>query len=118
MTMRERFLEKFGFVVNEGIDGQPRLPAGAGIGIILDFAASEVRLALQPREQASLSQDHRERLGMEVRAAWVTWAVCQPNPKPSWLEPWDKLSEADKEADRQIGEALYRSITATAGQGW
>lgn len=51
--------------------------------------------------------DHRERLGMRVREVWVAWAREQPNPKPSWLVPWNELSEADKEADRRIGSALW-----------
>lgn len=43
-----------------------------------------------------------------VRETWVRWAQTQPNPKPSWLAPYDDLSEPDKEADRQIGEAVAR----------
>jgi hypothetical protein len=50
----------------------------------------------------------RDDLGRIVREAWVRWAQTQPSPKPSWLVPYDELSEADKEADRQIGEAVAR----------
>jgi hypothetical protein len=50
----------------------------------------------------------RDELGRMVREAWVRWAETQPNPKPSWLAPYDDLSEPDKEADRQIGEAVAR----------
>lgn len=50
----------------------------------------------------------REQLGRLVREAWVRWARTQPAPKPSWLVPYDELSEADKEADRQIGECVAR----------
>ena len=50
----------------------------------------------------------RDALGRLVREAWVRWALTQPNPKPSWLVPYDQLSEPDKEADRQIGEAVAR----------
>jgi hypothetical protein len=49
----------------------------------------------------------RDTLGRHVREQWVRWAQSQPNPKPSWLVPYDELSEADKEADRQIGEHIY-----------
>jgi hypothetical protein len=49
----------------------------------------------------------REFLGRAVREQWVRWAKSQPSPKPSWLAPYDELSEADKEADRQIGEHIY-----------
>ena len=61
----------------------------------------------------------RESLGRLVRDAWRKWACTQPDPKPSWLTPYDELSEPDKEADRQIGEAICRltmlSIAATNG---
>jgi hypothetical protein len=50
----------------------------------------------------------RDDLGRMVREAWVRWAQSQSNPKPSWLTPYDELSEPDKEADRQIGEAIAR----------
>jgi len=50
----------------------------------------------------------RDDLGRFVREAWVRWAETQPNPKPSWLIPYTELSEVDKEADRQIGEAVAR----------
>lgn len=49
-----------------------------------------------------------EFLGRMVRDEWVMWAHTQPNPKESWLKPWDKLSEPDKEVDRRIGERLFR----------
>lgn len=54
----------------------------------------------------------REALGRRVREAWVSWAEKQPNPKPHHLEPYDTISEADREADRVIGEQLYRSFLA------
>jgi hypothetical protein len=50
----------------------------------------------------------REALGRMVRDAWVRWAETQPSPKASWLVPYDELEEPDKEADRQIGEAVAR----------
>jgi len=49
----------------------------------------------------------RDALGRRVREVWVAWAKRQPSPKPSWLVPYDELSEADKEADRCIGAALW-----------
>lgn len=52
----------------------------------------------------------RETLGRIAREAWVKWARCQPNPKPSWLVPWEELAESDKEADRQIGEAIFNHV--------
>jgi hypothetical protein len=59
----------------------------------------------------------REQLGRLVRDLWIGWAVRQPNPKPSWLVPYDGLSEADKEADRVIGEGLmHEFFAATTGE--
>jgi len=52
----------------------------------------------------------RDVLGRVVREAWVRWALAQPNPKASWLVPYDELGEADKEADRQIGESVGRFV--------
>lgn len=49
----------------------------------------------------------RESLGQMVRRAWVEWAGEQENPKPSWLVPWERLPEPDREVDRRIGETLY-----------
>lgn len=50
----------------------------------------------------------RDELGRMVREAWVRWALTLPDPKPSWLAPYHMLDEVDKEADRQIGEAVAR----------
>lgn len=53
----------------------------------------------------------RELAGRLVRQVWVEWAREQPNPKPSWLTPWEELDEGQREVDMRIGEALF-----TAGQ--
>lgn len=69
--------------------------------------ASLIRsLASQPPPAMAQGVD-REHLGQEVRAEWVAWAREQPNPKPSWLVPWEGLSEPDREVDRRIGERLF-----------
>lgn len=52
----------------------------------------------------------RERLGQIVRETWIEWAKEQPNPKPSWLVPWEGLSEPDREVDRRIGEAVRTEV--------
>ena len=51
----------------------------------------------------------REDLGRQVRQRWIEWAMAQPHPKLSWLEPYGALSLADQEADNQIGESLFCS---------
>lgn len=55
----------------------------------------------------------REALGREVRAIWIAWAREQPDPKPSWLVPWEELGEADREVDRRIGAGIYALATGT-----
>lgn len=49
----------------------------------------------------------RELLGRIVRNTWVEWARDQPDPKPSWLLPWDELDDGRKEADMRIGLTLF-----------
>jgi hypothetical protein len=80
-----------------------------------DWTGTDARKALfalevgyNPAPPTANTIPDRDDLGREVRAAWVSWAERQPNPKPSWLAPYDDLSEPDKEADRIIGERLYR----------
>jgi hypothetical protein len=51
----------------------------------------------------------RDKLGRLVREVWIAWAKEQPNPKPSWLVPYDQMAEPDKEVDRRIGETLFRA---------
>jgi hypothetical protein len=59
----------------------------------------------------------RDRLGRLVRELWVSWAERHPNPKQSWLVPYDELTESDKEADRVIGEGMMvEFFAATTGE--
>lgn len=66
--------------------------------------------------QALLDGVGREFLGAMVRDAWVKWARQQPNAKSTWLVPYERLAEADKEADRQIGEALTAWVLRSVAQ--
>lgn len=59
-----------------------------------------------------LTDSMRDHLGRVVRLAWIRWAKMQPDPKSSWLVPYDELSEPEKEADRQIGQAVIEDINA------
>lgn len=63
-----------------------------------------------------MSDKDRERLGRLVRAAWVEWAHEQPDPHPSWLTPWDQLSESGKEADRRVGEVVCLALMPDVGR--
>lgn len=57
-----------------------------------------------------MEESKRDALGRAVRSAWVKWARTQPDPKPSWLVPWEDLPEADREADRVIAEELLDDL--------
>ena len=70
--------------------------------------AEDVKLAALAAGRAEAVPIERDTLGRMVREAWVRWAHTQPSPKPSWLVPYDELAESDKEADRQIGEAIAK----------
>jgi phage FluMu protein Com len=79
----------------------------------------------QPNEKAFMVNEkkkqkierERDRLGRLVGKLWISWAETQPNPKPSWLVPYDQLSEVDKEADRVIGYGLMTEFYAeTTGE--
>lgn len=48
----------------------------------------------------------REACGRLVRETWVKWASEQPDPKPSWLVPWEDLDAGQREVDMRIGEAV------------
>lgn len=50
-----------------------------------------------------------EEKGQLVRRVWTEWAREQETPKASWLVPWEGLPEPDREADRRIGETLYKA---------
>lgn len=69
-------------------------------------------LSTSPQVPAVAGEERlsREYLARQVREAWVRWAQTQPEPKASWLVPYDGLSEPDKEADRQIGEHIRNVI--------
>lgn len=49
----------------------------------------------------------REARGRRVREVWITWARAQPEPKVSWLVPWEELDEPQREVDCRIGSALW-----------
>lgn len=60
-----------------------------------------------PRETLKVDNDFRDKLGRRVREVWIQWAQKQPNLKPSWLIPYDKLTEPNKEVDRLIGCSIW-----------
>lgn len=62
---------------------------------------------LPPPASHDAQQPDREFLGRVVRMEWMAWAQEQPVKKPSWLVPWDEMSEADREVDRRIGERIW-----------
>lgn len=54
------------------------------------------------------ADDSRAFLGKIVRTVWIEWAKEQSDPKPSWLLSWGEISDADREVDMRIGEALFQ----------
>lgn len=52
-----------------------------------------------------------EFLGRLVRSVWIEWAKEQPNPKPSWLVPWEELPPEQQEVDRRIGLKVAEVVT-------
>lgn len=55
-------------------------------------------------------QEKRERLGRRVREVWEHWAREQPNCKPSWVVPWEQLTEPEREVDRRIAMAIAGDV--------
>lgn len=102
--------------VNWAVEGMPvKAPGRAHKGRVASPVAEDGRVyvdypagggAYWQLDQLQPWDNHRDVLGRLVRNAWIRWARTQPHPKPSWLVPYDNLDEADKEADRQIGEAI------------
>lgn len=64
---------------------------------------------------ATHDQNDAEQLGRVVREAWVAWAREQPDVSdhPSWLVPWEQLSERDKDVDRRIALAVLAAVNPT-----
>lgn len=60
----------------------------------------------QPSQGGEVASQDRESLGRIVRTVWIEWAREQPNPKPTWLQPWEELTEPEREVDRRIGERI------------
>ena len=58
--------------------------------------------------------DDREPLGRIVRETWVAWAREQYRPKPSWLVPWERLDNGQREVDMRIGAAAAVRAVADA----
>jgi hypothetical protein len=44
--------------------------------------------------------------GRIVRETWVKWAREQPEPKDSWLVPWEDLDKGQREVDARIEAAV------------
>lgn len=59
-------------------------------------------------KEIKIDERKRDELGLFVRLAWVEYCQSIGDAKPSHIAPYHELSEADKEADRCIGEAIYQ----------
>jgi hypothetical protein len=103
--------------------GEVRVHGSANVRLILDVGGERVpggaelklgQIAVVARGEHLSAAIDREALGRLVRDEWIAWAKEQPNPKRSWLLPWEELPEPDREVDRRIGERLARAV-ATIG---
>jgi hypothetical protein len=50
--------------------------------------------------------DPRIPYGKLVRTVWMNWGREQPDPKHSWLVPWEDLGDPQREVDMRIGDAV------------
>lgn len=100
--------DDFSYICNASSDDFAAYIASVNPPAVIELISEIKRLRNKATNGARDLPYDRDTLGRFVREAWVRWAESQPEPKPSWLLPYDELSEADKEADRQIGEALAR----------
>lgn len=55
--------------------------------------------------------------GRIVRDTWVKWAREQPDPKDSWLVPWEDLDDGQREVDARI-EAAVRADERERTRQW
>lgn len=74
-----------------------------------DLAESERLGGLCHGHLAPAPVEPRELVGRMVRQVWVQWASEQPDPKPSWLLPWEALDDGQREVDMRIGEKLFEA---------
>ena len=49
---------------------------------------------------------NREDGGKLVRKAWLDWCQEQQVTKESWLLPWEKMDDWDREFDRRIWDEI------------
>jgi hypothetical protein len=95
---------------------QPSTPAPSGGDYCAECSAKANDWVKWPCPSGgdALTDDEREAGGRLVREVWIEWAREQPNPKPSWLVPWEGLAEPDRDVDRRIAERL--TLAARAAQ--
>jgi len=105
-------------LVTEALSARPAVSVGAvtlatmtreeapAVDVPHDLHETAMSRWRTPAPEPAPPASDREALGRLVREVWIAWAREQPNPKPSWLVPWEGLSEPDKEVDRRIGERL------------
>ena len=89
--------------------------------VLAAAGARQVRLVTGPpasarRKSVMTRRPSDEELGRMVRNVWLAWAWGQPDPKPSWLVPWEDLDEGQRAVDIAIGRALFDHGAITALQ--
>ena len=74
----------------------------------LERQVAEAEALVEKLENEKCLSHDREFMGQLVREVWEEWAREQPDPKPSWLVPWNELPEPLREVDRRIAERVAR----------
>lgn len=125
-------------LVTEALSARPAVSVGAvtlatmtreeapAVDVPHDLHETAMSRWRTPAPEPAPPASDREALGRLVREVWIAWAREQPNPKPSWLVPWEGLSEPDREVDRRIGERLAAEgerarpapLTEGEARGW
>lgn len=110
-VMSEVLMEEVGEVARASLEGdlaEMRTELIQVAAVAMAMVEYLDKLNRGQNNEPSFSDSFRDYLGEKVREVWIEWANQQENTKPSWLVPYDGLSEPDKEADRMIGERLYQ----------
>lgn len=77
------------------------------VGAAITHVTARIGPGLAPSSYHHQEPPIGDKLGRRVREVWIAWATEQHQQKPSWLLPFDQLTEPQKDVDRRIGLALW-----------
>lgn len=64
------------------------------------------------RVSRSVASEDPDYLGKIARAAWIELAKEHPEVQPSWLQPWESLPQAARDAYRRITASVAVALEA------